>query len=134
MYFHVSFSASGGDGESSKLLRGNERVPLSILLVSCFSLHQTGFWYPMGFGGTFTAAPNTVFEVSCGDPEITKKISLRPQVDVVFDSKANQLVFAFDLPGFDKKDVSVEVDNRCIAISGEWKGPRNTEIHGNPKY
>ncbi|KAL8449346.1 hypothetical protein Emag_003636 [Eimeria magna] len=80
---------------------------------------EAGYWYPLTHGGAFTAAPNTVFEVACGDPEATKRISLRPQVDVVFDAKASQLVFAFDLPGFEKKDVSVEVENRCIAVSGD---------------
>ncbi|KAL8431446.1 hypothetical protein ACSSS7_005275 [Eimeria intestinalis] len=81
--------------------------------------YSAGYWYPLTHGGAFTAAPNTVFEVACGDPEATKRISLRPQVDVVFDAKASQLVFAFDLPGFEKKDVSVEVENRCIAVSGD---------------
>nr|UDM59928.1 heat-shock protein 20 [Eimeria stiedai] len=83
--------------------------------------YSAGYWYPLTHGGAFTAAPNTVFEVACGDPEATKRISLRPQVDVVFDAKASQLVFAFDLPGFEKKDVSVEVENRCIAVSGEFR-------------
>ncbi|KAL8440471.1 hypothetical protein Efla_007118 [Eimeria flavescens] len=81
--------------------------------------YSAGYWYPLTQGGAFTAAPNTVFEVACGDPEAAKRISLRPQVDVVFDAKASQLVFAFDLPGFEKKDVCVEIENRCVAVSGD---------------
>ncbi|XP_026191534.1 18.1 kDa class I heat shock protein-like [Cyclospora cayetanensis] len=91
--------------------------------------YSTGFWYPMAQGGAFTAAPNTVFEVACRDPEATK-ISLRPQADVVFDAKTNQLVFAFDLPGFTKRDVDVEIDGRCISISGERPKPDLKEEFG----
>ncbi|CDI83855.1 Hsp20/alpha crystallin domain-containing protein, putative [Eimeria acervulina] len=91
--------------------------------------YSAGFWCPVTQGGTFTAAPNTVFEVAC-DAETAKKINLRPQVDVVFDAKANQLVFGFDLPGFKKDDISVETENRCLSVSGNRPKINLKEVYG----
>ncbi|CDJ46981.1 Hsp20/alpha crystallin domain-containing protein, putative [Eimeria brunetti] len=91
--------------------------------------YSAGFWCPVTQGGSFTAAPNTVFEVAC-DAETSKKINLRPQVDVVFDAKSNQLVFSFDLPGFKKDDIVVETENRCVSVSGNRPKINLKEAYG----
>nr|ACS37296.1 heat shock protein [Eimeria tenella] len=84
--------------------------------------YSAGVWYPLTPGGCFTAAPNTVFEVACAAAK-KQQINLRPQCDISFDSKSSQIIFALDLPGFNKQDVHVEVENRCVTISGERPRP-----------
>lgn len=75
--------------------------------------------YPLTHDGAFLASPNTVFEVECTDSEIKEKINLWPQLDVIYDANGNQLVFAVDLPGFNKKDIRVEVENGYLLLAGK---------------
>ncbi|CDJ44706.1 heat shock protein [Eimeria tenella] len=88
-------------------------APNTVFEVACAAAkkQQAGVWYPLTPGGCFTAAPNTVFEVACAAAK-KQQINLRPQCDISFDSKSSQIIFALDLPGFNKQDVHVEVENR----------------------
>lgn len=78
-----------------------------------------GYWYPVVTGTPVVAAPNSIFEVGPGSAEICNKISFRPRLDAYYDANGKRLVLLFDLPGFEKKDVEIELDKGALAISGE---------------
>ncbi|PFH32102.1 heat shock protein HSP29 [Besnoitia besnoiti] len=78
-----------------------------------------GYWYPVVTGTAMVAAPNSIFEVGPDSAEICNKISFRPRLDAYYDANGKRLVLFFDLPGFEKKDVEIELDKGALAVSGE---------------
>lgn len=78
-----------------------------------------GYWYPLLTHTAMVAAPNTIFEVGADTAEISNKICFRPRVDAYYDSKGNRIIMYFDLPGFDKEGVNIEVDKGALVVSGE---------------
>ncbi|HQJ60804.1 MAG TPA: Hsp20/alpha crystallin family protein, partial [bacterium] len=54
--------------------------------------------------------------------------SIYPKVDI--EENENSYVFKAELPGVRKEDVSIEIDNRVLTISGEKKEERE-EKSGN---
>lgn len=78
-----------------------------------------GYWYPVMTHTAMVAAPSTIFEVGADTADLSRRICFRPRVDAYYDSKANRIVMFFDLPGFDKDTVDIEVDKGTLSVSGE---------------
>ncbi|KFG62708.1 heat shock protein HSP29 [Toxoplasma gondii RUB] len=99
----------------------DSRAPPTHLAEGSSVVYSTtgGYWYPVIAGMPGVAAPSTIFEVGPGSAEICNKISFRPRLDAYYDANRNRLVLLFDLPGFEKKDVEIELDKGALAISGE---------------
>jgi HSP20 family protein len=51
-------------------------------------------------------------------------------MDICHDEKANTVTASFDLPGMQKKDVSIDVHNNILSVSGEMKGTTEREEEG----
>jgi HSP20 family protein len=51
-------------------------------------------------------------------------------MDIHHDEKANTVTAAFDLPGMQKKDVSIDIHNNIISVSGEAKGTTERQNEG----
>lgn len=51
-------------------------------------------------------------------------------MDICLDEKANTVTAMFDLPGIHKKDVSIDVHNNILSVSGETKGTAEREEEG----
>jgi len=45
----------------------------------------------------------------------------RPRLDIHHDDKANAVMATFELPGLRKEDVSIDVRNNILTVSGETK-------------
>ncbi|KAG2131721.1 HSP20-like chaperone [Suillus bovinus] len=54
------------------------------------------------------------------DSDESRPTAIRPKMDLV-ETKDNKVVARFELPGMDQRDVSVEVRNDRLTISGEKK-------------
>lgn len=54
----------------------------------------------------------------------------RPRMDIHHDDKANTVTAAFELPGVQKKDVSIDIHNNILNVSGEMKGTTEREEEG----
>ncbi|KAI0277178.1 small heat shock protein [Russula aff. rugulosa BPL654] len=54
----------------------------------------------------------------------------RPRMDIRHDEKANSVTATFDLPGMQKKDVSIDIHNNILSVSGETKGTAEKEEEG----
>lgn len=64
-----------------------------------------------------------MYELALTTNDMLKDVSWRPRVDVEYDDKNHQMIVLADLPGLEKKDVTIEVDNGALVI----KGMRHTE-------
>ncbi|CBZ52958.1 putative bradyzoite antigen [Neospora caninum Liverpool] len=75
---------------------------------------------PLLWGG-LSANPidDMIFETALTANEMMDDITWRPRVDVEFDSKKKEMVILADLPGLQKDDVTIEVDNGALVIKGE---------------
>jgi HSP20 family protein len=51
-------------------------------------------------------------------------------MDVRHDEKANNVTATFELPGMQKKDVSIDIHNNILSVSGETKGTTEREEEG----
>lgn len=51
-------------------------------------------------------------------------------MDIRHDDKENTVTATFDLPGMEKKDVSIDVHNNILSVSGETKGTAEREEEG----
>jgi HSP20 family protein len=51
-------------------------------------------------------------------------------MDVHHDDKANTVTATFDLPGMEKKDVSVDIHNNILSVTGDAKGTTEREEEG----
>ena len=51
-------------------------------------------------------------------------------MDIRHDDKANTVTATFDLPGMEKKDVSIDVHNNILSVTGETKGTAEREEEG----
>ncbi|RQX75732.1 heat shock protein [Toxoplasma gondii CAST] len=67
--------------------------------------------------GNLLLAANKIAEIQA-PAEIRSKITWRPGVDIFFDKKESSIDLVMDLPGFTKDDVSVEVGEGQLFISG----------------
>nr|ACJ03988.1 small heat shock protein 20 [Neospora caninum]CEL67479.1 TPA: small heat shock protein 20, putative [Neospora caninum Liverpool] len=67
--------------------------------------------------GNLLLAANKIAEIQA-PPEIRNKITWKPGVDIFFDKKESTIDLVMDLPGFTKDDVSVEVGEGQLFISG----------------
>ncbi|KAH9034525.1 small heat shock protein [Lactarius hengduanensis] len=45
----------------------------------------------------------------------------RPRMDIHHDDKSNTVCATFELPGLQKEDVSIDVNNNILTVSGETK-------------
>ncbi|KAI0000811.1 HSP20-like chaperone [Russula compacta] len=54
----------------------------------------------------------------------------RPRLDVHHDDKSNNVTATFDLPGLQKEDVSIDVHNNVLTVSGETKESSQREEQG----
>ncbi|KFG33903.1 bradyzoite antigen BAG1 [Toxoplasma gondii GAB2-2007-GAL-DOM2] len=78
-------------------------------------------YYPPPFWGGVGLNPidDMLFETALTANEMMEDITWRPRVDVEFDSKKKEMIILADLPGLQKDDVTIEVDNGAIVIKGE---------------
>jgi HSP20 family protein len=51
-------------------------------------------------------------------------------MDIRHDDKANTVTATFDLPGMQKKDVSIDIHNNILSVTGETKGTAEREEEG----
>lgn len=51
-------------------------------------------------------------------------------MDIHHDEKANTVTATFDLPGMQKEDVSIDIHNNIINVSGEAKGTTERQNEG----
>jgi HSP20 family protein len=51
-------------------------------------------------------------------------------MDIRHDEKGNTVTATFDLPGMQKKDVSIDIHNNILNVSGEMKGAAELEEEG----
>jgi HSP20 family protein len=51
-------------------------------------------------------------------------------MDIRHDEKANTVTATFELPGMEKKDVSIDIHNNILTVSGETKGTTEREEEG----
>ncbi|KAJ3482733.1 hypothetical protein NLI96_g6773 [Meripilus lineatus] len=51
----------------------------------------------------------------------SRSTSLRPRMDIHEDAKSNTITATFELPGLKKEDVSIDIHNNLLTISGESK-------------
>jgi HSP20 family protein len=51
-------------------------------------------------------------------------------MDIRHDENANSVTATFDLPGMQKKDVSIDIHNNILSVSGETKGTAEKEEEG----
>jgi HSP20 family protein len=45
----------------------------------------------------------------------------RPRMDIHHDDKSNTVCATFELPGLQKEDVSIDINNNILTVSGESK-------------
>ncbi|KZT08549.1 small heat shock protein [Laetiporus sulphureus 93-53] len=57
-----------------------------------------------------------------------------PRLDVHENKKINKVVATFELPGLKKDDVSIEVHNNRVVVSGEVKQPEEVEESEYPVH
>ncbi|KAI0646081.1 HSP20-like chaperone [Trametes meyenii] len=55
---------------------------------------------------------------------------LRPRVDVHEDKDKNLVTATFELPGINKQDVSIDLRNNVLTVSGETKAEAEKQEHG----
>ncbi|KZT66196.1 HSP20-like chaperone [Daedalea quercina L-15889] len=55
---------------------------------------------------------------------------LRPRMDLHEDAQQNLVTATFELPGLNKENVSIDVHNGVLAVSGESKIEENHDEHG----
>ncbi|KAI0674080.1 small heat shock protein [Trametes maxima] len=55
---------------------------------------------------------------------------LRPRVDVHEDKDKNLVTATFELPGINKQDVSIDLRNNILTVSGETKAEAEKQEHG----
>jgi HSP20 family molecular chaperone IbpA len=51
-------------------------------------------------------------------------------MDIRHDEKANSVTASFDLPGMQKKDVSIDIHNNILSVSGDTKETTEREEEG----
>ncbi|KAI0071510.1 HSP20-like chaperone [Panus rudis PR-1116 ss-1] len=56
--------------------------------------------------------------------------TLRPRMDVHEDDKSNLVTAFFELPGVKKEDISIDVHNNILTVSGESKLPAERDENG----
>ncbi|KZV74174.1 HSP20-like chaperone [Peniophora sp. CONT] len=56
--------------------------------------------------------------------------ALSPKMDVHEDKEKNVVTASFELPGLKKEDVSIDVHNNVLTISGETKSDESKEQDG----
>ncbi|CAL1697465.1 unnamed protein product [Somion occarium] len=65
------------------------------------------------------------FSARTGDTGVARRAieprALRPRMDVHEDPKSNAVTATFELPGLKKEDVSIDVQDNVLTISGESK-------------
>ncbi|KEP63473.1 UNVERIFIED_CONTAM: heat shock protein HSP21 [Hammondia hammondi] len=91
---------------------------------------QGSLWHSAVLGAPASAAPNTIFELAPTAAEAGRAIAFRPRLDAYYDTAAHKIVMLFDLPGFEKKDISVEVTDHAITISGTRDRLNDKELYG----
>ncbi|PFH34222.1 heat shock protein HSP21 [Besnoitia besnoiti] len=91
---------------------------------------QGTMWCSAVIGSPVAASPNTIFELAPTAAQAGQGINFRPRLDAYYDSAAHKIVMLFDLPGFEKKDIAVEVDDHAIIISGTRSVLDEKELFG----
>ncbi|CBZ55187.1 putative small heat shock protein 21 [Neospora caninum Liverpool] len=91
---------------------------------------QGTLWHSAVLGAPASVAPNTIFELAPTTAEAGKAIAFRPRLDAYYDAASHKIVMLFDLPGFEKKDISVEVDDHAIIISGTRDRLKDKDLFG----
>ena len=58
-------------------------------------------------------------------PELTERFQWSPEVDII--EKKDKFLIKADLPGLDKKDIDISIDNNILSIRGEKKQEKKEE-------
>lgn len=91
---------------------GGFRYASPFSFMSRFSEEMDRLLEDVGFGGNYLGRPFS----ERGD---LSSFAWSPQIETF--QKGNQFVFRADLPGMNKDDLKVSVDDHCLAIQGERK-------------
>jgi HSP20 family protein len=87
-------------------------------------------WDPLGNIATLQGRINKLFSDSfphqAGEDEVDPQCSWTPNVDIYETDQG--VVLVADLPGVNKEDVSVEVKDNAMSISGERVGDPDPEL------
>lgn len=76
-----------------------------------FSEEMDRLFEDVGFGGSYLGRPSSQRELS--------SFAWSPQIETF--QRDNQFVLRADLPGMNKNDLKVSIDDNCLAIQGERK-------------
>ncbi|KAI0825964.1 small heat shock protein [Irpex lacteus] len=60
----------------------------------------------------------------------TRRLALRPRLDVHEDPSSNTVTATFELPGLKKEDVNIDVHNNVLTVSGESKVSSERDENG----
>ena len=115
------------DDEFDRLFK---RVSRSFVnLDDIFGGKSTGNLYgPIFYGYTMTIGPDgkpVVWEYGNTKPELSTSDTREPIVDTIVDEKEKVVKLIAEMPGVDKKDVKIVVDDNIVSIDAE---------HGGKKY
>ncbi len=115
------------DDEFDRLFK---RVSRSFVnLDDIFGGKSTGNLYgPIFYGYTMTIGPDgkpVVWEYGNTKPELSTSDTREPIVDTIVDEKEKVVKLIAEMPGVDKKDVKIVVDDNIVSIDAE---------HGDKKY
>ena len=89
-------------------------------------------WDPFLELSTFNTGFNRGFRhVTPGTDEVAGEWNWRPVADV-YETDTNALVVSAELPGIDRKDVNVTLENGVLTIAGERK--IDTDVDGGRWY
>ena len=83
---------------------------------------------PVFYGYTMTIGPDgkpVVWEYGNTKPELSTSDTREPIVDTIVDEKEKVVKLIAEMPGVDKKDVKIVVDDNIVSIDAE---------HGDKKY
>ena len=83
---------------------------------------------PIFYGYTMTIGPDgkpVVWEYGNTKPELSTSDTREPIVDTIVDEKEKVVKLIAEMPGVDKKDVKIVVDDNIVSIDAE---------HGDKKY
>jgi len=68
-----------------------------------------------------------------GDNQVSQQRAVQtliPRIDVHEDEKANQITASFELPGLKREDVSIDVHDNVLTVSGESKASSERDEDG----